>query len=106
MDKHIGQMVKGRMLQLRMSPSAFAKALGKHPKHIHHLFKRKEYHCKLLRQVSEILQYDFFSLYTNVNFSEMGALKKKVEELEKENALLKRENTLLVQANNWLSKGK
>lgn len=102
----MGQIVKSVMYERRMRPSVFAKELDIRPQYISKLFKRKEYHCKLLIQVSKVLDYDFFALYTNVNFSQMAALKKKVEELEKENALLKRENTLLIQANNWLSKGK
>lgn len=102
----MGRIVKAVMYDKRMRPSAFAKALDIRPQHISKLFKRKYYHCELLIQVSEVLQYDFFQYYTKVNASELQALKKKMEELEKENALLKRENTLLVQANNWLSKGK
>lgn len=106
MEIHIGQMVKQRMLQLQMSPADFAKALGIHYKTVQTFYNRKEYHCTMLRKVSQILDYDFFQHYTPGNILQLEALNKKIDELQKENAILKRENGLLVQANNWLSKGK
>ncbi|MHB8260725.1 MAG: hypothetical protein ACYDCN_14010 [Bacteroidia bacterium] len=106
MELHIGQMVKQRMLQLQMKPTVFAKQLGVSYKHVQQLYNRQEYHCTLLRKVSQVLEYDFFQHYTSVNAMQLETLNKKIEVLEKENASLKYENKLLVQANNWLSKGK
>lgn len=89
-----------------MRPPQLAAVLDINPKGIGKLFRRTDIHCKLLKQLCKILEYDFFQHLSEINAEEVQLLHKKSEELEKENALLKRENALLVQANNWLSKGK
>ncbi|MBI4946700.1 MAG: hypothetical protein HY840_09895 [Bacteroidetes bacterium] len=103
---HCGRMIRYKMYERGMRPPKFAKELGKHPKYISVIFRRKHLHTSLLLKICKILDYDFFQHYAKVNVKDFDALKKKLEELEKEMAIMKRENALLVQANNWLSKGK
>lgn len=104
MTDHMGKLVYETMLKRGITPPQLAGRLGIHKQGISKLWRRKEFHTKLLKKLSAILEYDFFQELAKVDMKKLEELEKENDTLKKEMSQLKRENELLVQANNWLSK--
>ena len=64
-DIHIGKLIKRRMLELGMSVSDFAVAVNRTRATVYDIFERKSIDVELLVTISDILQFDFLSIYSN-----------------------------------------
>lgn len=97
---HIGEKIKDVVYHKRISHTEFAKMLGKNPKYISRIFHKQDIHCKLLKNISELLKHDFFQYYITGSQSggvmnSFSSLEKEIETLRKENGYLKQINELL-----------
>ncbi|HTL81269.1 MAG TPA: helix-turn-helix transcriptional regulator [Bacteroidia bacterium] len=61
---HIGKLIRHHLDELGMSKSEFARRIGTSPQNLYGIFKRKSCDTELLREISRVLNYDFFSFYT------------------------------------------
>jgi transcriptional regulator with XRE-family HTH domain len=64
-DVHIGHEILARLVKLRMSKSEFARRMGLAQQNINRILESPHIYTDKLQQVSEILGFDFFSLYQN-----------------------------------------
>lgn len=62
-DVHIGHEILARLVKLRMSKSEFARRMGLAQQNINRILESPHIYTDKLQQVSEILGFDFFSLY-------------------------------------------
>jgi hypothetical protein len=88
---HIGQQIKLVLETKGISVTEFAKRIIKSRENIYSIFSRKSIDTALLSKISEVLEYDFFSLYSKTTVQ----LQKQVNQLIEENQLLKEYNSLL-----------
>jgi len=63
MESKIGEIIKGRVAVLGMSKAELARRLNMSPANIHKIFKRSSIDSELLRNLSNILDYDFFQYF-------------------------------------------
>ncbi len=98
MDIHIGKIIRDYVDAKKISSPAFAKMLGQHPDGIARIFYRKNMHSKLLLQISQALNHNFFQYYV----ADPQQEKKKNEELEQKLLQLQNENTQLKTENSYL----
>ena len=84
-----------------MSKSEFARRINKSPQNVQDIFTRQSIDTKLLFDISEVLGYNFFSLFLkNTDIRQLGdgpqakdkvaKLNLKIEELTNTNTLLKK----------------
>jgi hypothetical protein len=90
---HIGEEIKKVLYQSDLSVTEFAKKINKSRGNIYSIFSRSAIETDLLFSISEILNYDFFQLYSQTH----TVLQNKIYELEKENQLLSQLNRLLME---------
>lgn len=64
-DIHIGQMIQERMVARRMSKAEFARRLGVKQQNINRILASHDTDTHKLQIYSEILEFDFFSLYSD-----------------------------------------
>ena len=64
-DIFIGPIIKQKLDESPYSVIRFALEIGRSRKSVYNLFKVKSIDTDLLSQISKLLQYDFFMLYTN-----------------------------------------
>ena len=64
-DIFIGPIIKQKLDESPYSVARFAQKIGRSRKSVYNLFKVKSVDTDLLSQISKLLQYDFFMLYTN-----------------------------------------
>ena len=57
---HIGQLIKERVANVGMTKAEIARRLCMSPANVHKIFKRPSVDAQLLRELSNILDYDFF----------------------------------------------
>ncbi len=76
-----------------MSVTEFAKKINKSRGNIYSIFLRNAIETDLLVIISDVLQYDFFQLFSNSN----KQLNEKIEELEKQNFILSKLNEFLME---------
>jgi hypothetical protein len=88
---HIGQQIKLVLENKGISVTEFAKRIIKSRENIYSIFNRKSIDTALLIKISEVLEFDFFSLYSKTT----RQLQKQVDQLLDENQLLKEYNALL-----------
>jgi transcriptional regulator with XRE-family HTH domain len=60
MEQIIGEAIKKRLHTIGMSKAELARRLNMSPANVHKIFKRSTVDVKLLRELSIILDYDFF----------------------------------------------
>lgn len=60
---HIGEEIKKRLDEKKMSKSEFARRIGAQQQHINRVFEKDTIETKRLEAVSEALDFNFFSLY-------------------------------------------
>ena len=62
---YIGPVIKQKLDESPYSVMRFAQEIGRSRKSVYNLFKIKSVDTDLLCQISILLQYNFFILYTN-----------------------------------------
>jgi len=62
---YIGPIIKQKLDESPYSVAKFALEIGRSRKSVYNLFKVKSIDTDLLCQISKLLQYNFFMLYTN-----------------------------------------
>lgn len=62
-DVHIGKHIHTVFISKGLTVTEFAKRINKSRENIYHVFNRKSIDTDLLLKISEILEYDFFTLY-------------------------------------------
>lgn len=62
---HIGKLIKKRMLEQELSVSDFAIAINRTRATVYDIFERKSIDVELLLSISDILQFDFLSVYSS-----------------------------------------
>lgn len=93
---HIGEKIKQVLYEKRLTSVQLAKLMGKSPRTIRQLLCRKTTSVKLLEQLSEVLDHDFFRYYVKpLPGQEIAQLKSDNELLKRENEMLQREVALL-----------
>lgn len=120
MSFHIGKIIRQRLEETGMNKSEFARRINTTPQNIYGIFKRKSIDTDLLKEISSVLEYDFFQYYSQFSFvanedgspygnkdkvyehktvtelySELKRCQQELELLRKENAYLKEINNLL-----------
>lgn len=60
---HIGEEIKKRLDEKKMSKSEFARRIGAQQQHINRVFERDTIETKRLEAICEALDFNFFSLY-------------------------------------------
>jgi transcriptional regulator len=63
MSLHIGKEIEQRYRESGIKLSEFAKRLNTSPRNVYAIFERSDIKTDLLLKVSEILKFNFFSLY-------------------------------------------
>lgn len=66
MNIHIGQKIKARAGELRIGPTELGKLINTSKQNIYGIFKRKSIDTELLYKISQVLNYDFFQLYSPI----------------------------------------
>jgi transcriptional regulator with XRE-family HTH domain len=64
MEMKIGEIIKRRVAELGISKAELARRLHMSPANVHKIFKRVTIDAHLLRELSNILDYDFFEYFT------------------------------------------
>jgi len=90
---HIGDEIKKVLNTSDLSVTEFAKKINKSRGNIYSIFSRNAIETDLLLTISEVLNFDFFQLYSNSS----AELKIKIADLEKQNQLLSQLNHLLME---------
>ena len=67
---YIGPVIKQKLEESPYSMVRFAQEIGRSRKSVYNLFKIKSIDTDLLCQISKLLKYNFFILYTNETDSE------------------------------------
>jgi transcriptional regulator with XRE-family HTH domain len=60
METNIGEAIKVRLEAIGMPKAELARRLNMSPANVHKIFKRRSVDVKLLQDISNILDYDFF----------------------------------------------
>ena len=109
MALHIGKLVRKHLEEVGMTKSEFARRLDTSPQNIYGIFKRKSIDTNLLKNISTILNYDFFqyyasgALYVSEDRAPYGKervisaldLQKEMERLKKDFDIVRTENNYL-----------
>jgi hypothetical protein len=60
MEVHIGLLIKKKLEKSGMKKSEFARRINKTSQNVYDIFERKSIDTGLLRQIAEVLEFDFF----------------------------------------------
>ncbi len=90
---HIGEEIKKVLNASDLSVTDFAKKINKSRGNIYSIFSRTAIETDLLVIISEVLDFDFFLLYSN----SIEELQSKIIDLENQNQLLSQLNKLLME---------
>ena len=63
MALHIGERVKARAKELRIGPTELASMINTSKQNVYGIYKRKTLDSELLKKISLVLKFDFFSAY-------------------------------------------
>ena len=63
-ELHIGERIKARAIELRMGATELGKLINTSKQNIYGIYNRRTINTGQLKKISEALDYDFFSLYT------------------------------------------
>lgn len=89
---HIGSEIKNVFDERGLTISEFSRRIKTSRENVYSIFKRKTIDTGLLITISDVLNFDFFSIYVNLISPSKDS---EIEHLRKENALLKEVNALL-----------
>lgn len=64
MALHIGKLIRQHLEEVGMTKSEFARRISTSPQNIYGIFKRKSCDTELLRDISKVLNFDFFQYYS------------------------------------------
>jgi len=92
-EVHIGQEIRRVLDESDLSVTDFAKKINKSRGNVYSILTRSSIDTELLSVISNVLQFDFFLLFSS-SFSEV---KQKIYELEKENQMVRTLNELLIE---------
>lgn len=82
MELHIGQEIEKQYHKSGLKLSEFAKRLDTSTRNIYSIFARSDINSAQLKKISEVLGFDFFTLYQDTSVSPTGyVLRKKVSVL-------------------------
>lgn len=106
MALHIGKLIRQHLEEVGMTKSEFARRISTSPQNIYGIFKRKSCDTELLRDISKVLNFDFFQYYSTsaLIMDEKGGkggvitamdLKRELEQSRKELDILRSENEYL-----------
>ncbi|HTF03558.1 MAG TPA: helix-turn-helix transcriptional regulator [Bacteroidia bacterium] len=107
MAVHIGKIVRKHLEEAGMTKSEFARRLETSPQNIYGIFKRKSIDTELLKEISAVLNYDFFQYYSTgallvhedkANYGKIMTaldLQREVNKLKQDLEILKNENQYL-----------
>lgn len=62
-EVHIGQAIKKRLEELKMTKSEFGRLIGTPQQHVNRIFERDTIETKKLIKISRVLDFNFFALY-------------------------------------------
>lgn len=65
MDIDIGNLILKKLNAIGMSKSEFARRINKSPQNVQDIFTRTSIDTALLQSISKVLEFNFFTLYTN-----------------------------------------
>lgn len=120
MSIHIGKLIKQRLEEIGINKSELARRINTTPQNIYGIFKRTSIDTDLLRQISHVLEFDFFQYFEQEYLvvqearphyktkspknraKSVAELKIELDKCLKELELLKKENTYLKEINNLL----
>jgi len=60
MEKKIGQIIEERLRAQNVNVTEFAKQLHTRRENVYHIFKRENIDIELLKNIGQLLNYDFF----------------------------------------------
>ncbi|HLG03655.1 MAG TPA: helix-turn-helix transcriptional regulator [Bacteroidia bacterium] len=106
MALHIGKLIRQHLEEVGMTKSEFARRISTSPQNIYGIFKRKSCDTELLRDISRVLNFDFFQYYStsalvvddktgNKGVVTAMELKREVDLYRKEMDILRSENEYL-----------
>lgn len=107
MALHIGKLIRQHLEEVGMTKSEFARRISTSPQNIYGIFKRKSCDTELLRDISKVLNFDFFQYYSTsaLIMDEKGGgkggvitamdLKRELDNNRKELDILRSENEYL-----------
>lgn len=91
-DIHIGNEIKIVFEKRGLTITEFSKRINKSRENVYSIFNRKTIDTGLLLSISEVLEFDFFSIYVaRINPTKDS----EIDRLRKENELLNEINSLL-----------
>lgn len=90
---HIGNEIKKVLDVSDISVSEFAKRINKSRGNVYSILSRKSIDTDLLRNISQVLNFDFFLLFSGT----FESLSYRVKMLEKENLMVSTLNDLLLE---------
>lgn len=103
---HMGYTIRRLLEKLKLSTPHLATLLGISRQSTHAMLKKKYLHAATLVKISEVLQHDVIRyLYLPDDLPGNAELKKLVEELEEENGALKEKVEMLQKMVKLLEKG-
>jgi transcriptional regulator with XRE-family HTH domain len=93
-ELHIGTEIKAAFEKTGMTITKFSKRLNMSRENVYSIFNRQSIDTGLLVLISEVLEFDFFSLYVQrlnpEKDTEIGRLRNEIELLKQINELLKK----------------
>jgi transcriptional regulator with XRE-family HTH domain len=90
---HIGNEIKKVLDASDVSVSEFAKRINKSRGNVYSILSRKSIDTDLLRDISQVLNFDFFLLFSKT----FDTLTHRLKKLEKENQMVSTLNDLLLE---------
>ncbi|HWZ22087.1 MAG TPA: helix-turn-helix transcriptional regulator [Cytophagaceae bacterium] len=103
----IGKLIKEVTERRGMSKSELGRRLNMSPTNVHKIFKRESIDTALLQNISQVLEYDFFSPYSSgknyevitdnppIAADQENEYKKELDLCKEKNAMLEKINSLL-----------
>lgn len=90
---HIGNEIKSVFEKRGLTITEFSKRINKSRENVYSIFNRKTIDTGLLLSISNVLEFDFFSIYVSsinpTKDSELDRLRNEIEYLKEINLLLK-----------------
>lgn len=102
---HIGKIIRQHLEEKGMTKSEFARRTGTSPQNIYGIFRRKSIDTDLLRKISIVLEFDFFTYYSGTivpRTTNTPADLRTMQEVVSENESLKKEIQVLSDQNKYL----
>jgi len=99
MNIHVGKVILRKLKETDMSKSEFARRINKSPQNVQDIFTRESIDTKLLWDISNVLEFNFFTLFLTdtelKNLADVSKTKDKLKNLSGNIDKLKQLNFLL-----------